>query len=432
MRNLSLFSFVCLMFLATGSLFAAETVDPGWPEFRGPLGDGHGVASGLAQEWSETENVKWKTELANKGWSSPVVLDGKVWVTAATTKGNDFFAIGLDVATGKIEHNLKLFHSDDPEPLGNSVNCYAAPSAVAEPGRVYIHFGSYGTACLDSKTGKLIWERKDLECQHYRGPGSSPIMFENLLVLTFDGVDVQYVVALDKMTGKTVWKTDRTTDFQDLDENGVPKREGDFRKAFSTPLIIDVAGKPQLLSVASKVVYSYEPLTGKEIWHVLLPGYTTAPRPVFANGIAYVGTGHGDTQIWEVRTDGLGDVTKSHVGWKFSGRNAPTIPSQVLVDGLLYVIANNGIATCLDVATGKEVWSERLGGNYLASPIYADGRLYFCSQQGKTSVVKPGRKYELLASNKLDSGFLASPSAVGKSLFLRTKTHLYCVELGAK
>ncbi|MEI6809924.1 MAG: PQQ-binding-like beta-propeller repeat protein, partial [bacterium] len=225
------------------SLLIFTTARADWPDFRGPTGDGHVTAAdankpiGLPLKWSETENVKWKTEIPFRGWSTPVVMDNQIWMTTATLEGNDFFAVCVDATTGRILFNEKLFHCDKPEPLGNNVNCYASPSPVIEPGRVYVHFGSYGTACLDTSNAKIIWKRDDLPCRHFRGPGSSLVLFENLLILTMDGIDLQYMVALDTKTGKTVWKTDRTAVWNDLDPDGKPHKEGDFRKAYSTPLI---------------------------------------------------------------------------------------------------------------------------------------------------------------------------------------------------
>ncbi|HUT36332.1 MAG TPA: PQQ-binding-like beta-propeller repeat protein [Planctomycetota bacterium] len=416
-----------LLFLA----HAAAGAD--WPEFRGPRGDGHAAAAadakplGLPLRWSEKDNVAWKTAVPHRGWSTPVVLGGQVWLTTATTDGHDFFALCVDAATGKILFNERLFHADNPEPLGNNVNCYGSPSPAIEPGRVYIHFGSYGTACLDTATFKVLWERKDLSCRHYRGPGSSVVLFENLVILTFDGVDVQYLTALDKKTGQTVWKTDRTTDFNDLDGQGKPTREGDFRKAFSTPLVFDAGGKPQMISPGSKACYSYDPRTGKELWKVRHTAHTAVVRPLFSHGLAIFCTGLGGPALWAVRPDGEGDVTKTHVAWKFA-EGAPRTPSPIVVGDLLYMVDDGGQATCLEVVTGKAVWKERIGGNYAASPIHADGRLYFSSQQGKTTVLKPGRTFEVLATNTLDGGFMASPAVAGKALILRTKTHLYRIE----
>jgi len=413
-------------FLACGAAGA------GWPEFRGPFGNGHAAPpgarpAGLPLRWSETENVRWKTAIPHRGWSTPVVLGGQVWLTTATTDGRDFFAICLDAATGRIVFNQRLFHADDPEPLGNNVNCYASPSPAIEPGRVYVHFGSYGTACLDTATRKVLWQRTDLPCRHYRGPGSSVVLYRDLVILTFDGVDAQYLAALDKKTGRTVWKTHRTTQWNDLDANGQPKREGDFRKAFSTPLVFEVGGQPQMVSPGSKACYAYDPRTGEELWKVRHTAHTAVLRPVFAGGLAIFCTGLGGPQLWAVRPDGRGDVTATHVAWKARAR-APRTPSPIVVDDLLYVVSDDGLATCLEVATGREVWRQRLGGNYAASPIYADGRLYFCSQQGKTTVLRPGRTCRVLATNRLAGGFMASPAVAGRALFLRTRTHLYRIE----
>jgi len=241
-----------------------------WPEFRGPWGDGHVSAPGETKlagfpiHWSETENVKWKTEIPYRGWSTPVVMDSQVWVTTATEDGHDFFALCLDADTGKIQFNEKLFHCDTPEPLGNNVNSYATPSPVIEPGRVYVHFGSYGTACLNTAAAKVVWKRDDLPCRHYRGPSSSPILFENLLILTMDGVNLEYTVALDKNSGRTVWKTDRAVVWNDENDPGQMAKDGDRRKAHSTPLIVKVADKVQMLSAGAKAAYAYDP----RIWSV--------------------------------------------------------------------------------------------------------------------------------------------------------------------
>jgi len=400
----------------------------GWPEFRGPFGNGIAETPGLPLTWSETENVAWKTDIPLQGWSTPVVLEGRVWLTWATPEGHDFHAVGLDAETGKILYDKALFHCEKPDPLGNEVNGYASPSPAIEPGRVYIHFGSYGTACLDTATGNTLWERRDLPCRHFRGPGSSVALFENLVILTFDGSDVQYLAALDKKTGKTVWKTDRTTVWKDLDENGVPKREGDFRKAFTTPLFFDVNGAPQMASLGSYAAFGYDPRTGREIWRAAHNLYSPSSRPVFGNGLIYMVIGRGKSEMWAMRLDGQGDIGETQVVWKAQGDCVPQEPSALLVDGLLYLLSNNGAFTCFEADKGTQVWSEKLGGQYMASPIFAAGRIYVCSTQGKTSVLKAGRTFERLAENRLDAGFMASPAVVGNTLFLRTKAALYRIE----
>src|SRR5688572_30652370 len=413
--------------------FGQLTTRANWPEFRGPTGDGHVSAKtqkvGLPLHWSETNNIKWKTEIPCKGISTPVIMDGRVWLTTATVDGHDFFAICVDAESGKVRFNEKLFHSENPESLGNgaSMNSYATPSAVIEPGRVYVHFGSFGTACLDSSLGKVIWKRDDLPCRHYRGPASSPVLFENLLILTMDGVDLQYHVALDKKTGKTVWKTDRSVAWNDEHVPGQMAKDGDLRKAHSTPLIVTAAGKPQMLSAGAKAAYGYDPRTGRELWKVQYNDWSVAPRPLFDKGLAFVVTGLTKKELWAVKTDGQGDVTDTGVVWKLKTR-VGKYASPILVDGLIYTAAEESFITCLEAATGQTVWTERVPGKYAASPIYADGRLYFFSQEGATLVIKPGRTLEALATNTLANGCMASPAVSGKALFVRTKTHLHRIE----
>jgi len=406
-----------------------------WPDFRGPHGDGHVSAPGDTQphglplHWSETNNIKWKTEIPYRGWSTPVIMNGQVWITTATEEGNDYYAICVDEQSGKILFNEKVFHTDNPEPLGNgaSMNSYATPSCVIEPGRVYVHYGSAGTACLDTKTGKTIWQRTDLPCRHYRGASASPVLFENLLILTFDGADLQYTAGLDKQTGATLWKTNRSVAWNDESSPDPMTRDGDHRKSHGVPLIANVSGKPQLISVGAKASYGYDPRTGDELWRVEYNDWSSAPRPLYDQGLAFIVTGLTKKEMWAVKTDGHGTVTDTNVVWKLNN-HIGKYASPLLVDGLIYTAADESFVTCIEAATGKVVWSERIGGKYAASPIYADGRLYFFSQDGTATVLKPGRTFEVLATNKLDDGFMASPAADGKSLYLRTKTHLYRVE----
>ncbi len=302
---------ISALMLLAAVLIAQQVVQADWPQFRGPSGDGYVSAKGetkaigLPLQWSETQNVKWKTEIPHRGWSTPVVMGGKVWLTTATLDGHDFFVICVDAETGKTIVDKKLFHSDKPEPLGNAVNAYATPSPVIEAGRVFIHFGSYGTACLDTTDGKVLWERADLPCRHYRGPASSPIIFEDLLILTMDGVDHQYLVALDKKTGKNVWKANRSVAWNDENVPGQMAKDGDLRKAHSTPIIVDVDGKLQLLSGGAKACYAYDPRTGKELWRVQYPkAWSAAPMPLYEKGLAFFITGLGTTELWGLRVNG--------------------------------------------------------------------------------------------------------------------------------
>jgi len=421
MKPLKLLAFLLLIHGLTHA-------EAGWPMFRGPQGDGSVIGSHLPLNWSETNNVIWKTAIPHLGWSTPVVQDNRIWLTSAPKNGEDFFALCVNAKSGRILIEKKLFHSDTPEPLGNAVNCYASPSPAIEPGRVYLHFGSYGTACLDATTGEVIWKRDDLKCRHYRGPGSSPILYRDSLILTFDGVDLQYVIALDKHTGKTIWKTDRAIEWKDLDEKGQPKRDGDFRKGFTTPLVIDVGGKEQLISPASSTLFAYEPGTGKEIWRTQNTSHTPAVSPIFANGLVLAVTGHGAEEMLAIRPDGKNDVTDSHVAWRVAGKDVPLTPSPVTLNGLLYMLSDQGALNCIEIETGKTLWQENLRGSYLASPIQDGERIYLFSLSGKTTVIRASRTFEKLAENNLESGFMASPAIAGDALILRTKTHLYRIE----
>jgi outer membrane protein assembly factor BamB len=406
-----------------------------WPQFRGPSGDGHVLPAGskdrigLPLDWSETNHVKWKTEIPHRGWSSPVVLGGQVWLTTATIEGREFFGIAVDAATGRIQYSEKLFGCEKPEPLGNNVNCYATPTPAIEPGRVYLHFGSYGTACLDTGTKQVLWKRDDLRCRHYRGPASSPVLYKNTVILTMDGADLQYLVALDKKTGKTVWKTDRSVAWNDEDIPDQMTRDGDRRKAHSTPLIVQVNGKPMMLTAGAKAAYGYGPEDGRELWRVQYNAWSAAPVPVYdeKSGLALFITGLGKTELLAVRVDGQGDVTDTHIAWRTDAMVAKTA-SPLLIDGLFYMVSDDAMLTCLEAATGKQIWRQRIGGNYSASPIFADGQMFFFNQQGRASVIKPGRTFELTGTNVLANGFMASPAVSGKAFFLRSKTHLYRVE----
>jgi outer membrane protein assembly factor BamB len=397
--------------------------DSSWPEFRGPTGDGRSSAPELPLAWSETENVVWKVAIHDRGWSTPVVWRDQVWLTTATEDGRKMFAMCVDRRDGKILQDLKLFDVESPQPLGNDVNGYASPSPAIEEGRVYIHFGSYGTAAIDTASGHTLWERRDLPCNHFRGPGSSPIIFRDFLILTMDGFDEQYLVALEKSTGKTVWRTNRSYPFGDLD--------GDLRKAYSTPLIVEAAGQLQMVSSSAKATYSYDPLTGRELWRIRYDGFSNASSPIQGQGLIYINTGFSKADFWAVRPDGRGDVTESHVVWKCV-HSVPLKPSAVLAGDLIFMVNDSGIASCLEARTGEAAWRERLGGHYSASPIFAAGRIYCSSEEGKTVVLKPARSFEILATNSLESGFMASPAVAGKSLFLRTKQHLYRIEEGGR
>lgn len=381
--------------------------------------------------------MKWKTPIHGRAWSSPVILGNQVWLTTATEDGRELFAICVDRDSGKIVHDLKLFEVEKPQ-FAHKFNTYGSPTPVIEQGRVYITFGSPGTACLDTGNGKVLWQRRDIVCNHFRGAGSSPILFGDLLIMNYDGSDHQFILALDKKTGRTVWEQKRSIDFKDLGPDGKPEADGDWRKAFATPHLAMLDGQPVVLSQGAKAVYAYEPKLGRELWRVEeRTSHSGSTRPVVGHGLVFVNSGWSSGQILALRPGRNGEVIDANsdvltngplqLAWK-TKRNVPKKPSLQLVDDLLFSIDDGGVASCLDATTGVEVWRERIGGNYSASPLVSGNRLYFFSEEGKATVVAASRKFEKLAESSLADGFMASPAAGGEALYLRTKSALYRIE----
>lgn len=426
----------CVAAVCGGGWTAADE----WPQFRGPDSNGHARAKGLPKEWSESKNIVWKTAILGRGWSSPVVSGDRIWLTTAIQEqpteeykakklaeapnpdgleiagSVSLRAVCVSLSSGKLLHDVELFYVDAPQPI-HSQNSYASPSPVLRDGRLYCHFGTYGTACLDAASGKIVWKNQQLTLDHQNGPGASPILWKNLLIATCDGIDVQYIAALDAGSGKLVWKTSRS---------GELNESPPLRKAYGTPLVVHEGGREQLISPAADWVYSYDPATGQELWKAKYGklGFSNAPQPVVVGGRAFICTCFMESSLLSVRLDGSGDVSQSHIEWRYD-KQMPRMPTPIAVDGLLYIVNDGGVATCLEASSGDVVWRERIGGNFCASPIYADGCLFFSNREGETTVVRPGETFEKLAVNRLDGAFYATPAVVGRSLILRTDTHLY-------
>jgi hypothetical protein len=389
-----------------------------WPEFRGPTVDGHALVAGLPLTWSETEHIAWKTPIHDLGWSSPVVWQKQIWLTTAREDGSQLFAVCVDRDSGQIVHDVKVFDVAKPDHVA-TVNSYASPTPAVDEQHVYVHYGTYGTACLDRNTAQIVWTRRDLNCDHHEGPGSSPILFEKLLIVHVDGRDVQYIIALDKNTGETAWKSDRSVDYSQYSDN--------MRKAFCTPTVIDLGTRLELISPAAKAIFGYDPRTGEELWKVRHDGWSNVPRPVFGHGLVFIVNDFDRPQLYAIRPGGDGDVTDSHIAWQMR-QGVPAQPSLLLIGPYLYGVTDLGVALCLNATTGEQVWKERLGGSFTASPIYANGRIYYFGQDGATSVIAPGGEYEVLATNTLDGELKATPAVADGAIFLRTRTHLYRIE----
>lgn len=408
-----------LIFFSSPDLRSAD-----WPQFRGPDGQGHSEAKGIPVQWSEEKNITWKTAVPGQGYSSPVIAGNQIWMTSSQEGGKSLHAVCLDKITGKLLHDVEVLGTEDAGPK-HRLNGYASPTPVLDGKHVFVHFGPRGTACLDS-AGKIIWKNIQFEFNVIQGAASSPILHGDLLILTCDGIDHQFIVALDKYTGKLKWKQPRA--HLEAAAKVTNPDHGVNKMAYSTPLIQTINGKPQLICSGAFHSAAYNPATGKELWWFPYTGYSIVARPSYGNGLFYV--------VGSIRQDhfcvfavkpGQGELKADQRVWQFS-TGIGHVPSPILVGKELYVVSDGGVAACLDALNGKELWRERLGGNQDASPIEIRGRIYFCNREGKTTVIAASRQFNKLASNQLKGVFKASPAIADGALFLRSDTHLYRIE----
>lgn len=431
-------SLAFLLLLTSGTARAAD-----WPEWRGPGQQGQApAASGLPLTWSETENVAWKTPLPGRGHSTPVIEGDRIWLTTAletpaapedakarlaeNTGGQPLtllekvwlHALCLDRNTGTIIHDVPLIKQEKPQWV-HKLNSYASPTPVIADGKVFAHFGAYGTAALDAASGKVLWTNLDpgLVVMHENGPGSSPVVWKDKLIFHLDGSDRQFIAALDTADGHIVWKTARTGKLSDNPQ---------LRKSYATPLFFPLPdGSTELISPAADWLYAYDPASGRERWKVSYGhlGFSNVSRPVTGHGMLFVPTCFMKSKLLAFTYDGRQAPKRV---WELT-RSMPNQPSPLLIDEEIYLVDDRAVATCVDARTGQVHWQERLGGggNVSASPVAADGKIYVVTQEGKTHVLKPGKSCEVLAENQLEGALMASPVPVGKSLYLRTEHALY-------
>lgn len=392
-----------LLVAISNAAIAAES----WTQFRGPGGQGQAPQAAPPVAWSDAENVRYKTAIPGLGWSSPAVIGGQIWLTTSIDEQGSLRAVCVDRASGEMVHNVEVFKKDD---LGRiaSKNSHASPTPIVDGQHVYVHYGAHGTACL-TDAGEIVW-KQELKYDHRHGPGGSPVLWNDLLIVACDGPDEQYLVALDKRSGKVRWKIDH---------------EG--QQAYSTPLVLKVNGAEQLITARGDAIVAYAPASGKELWRVSHGGHSVVPRPVAAGGLVYCCTGYWNPSLLAIRPDGSGNVTDTHVAFSVR-RGVPHNPSPIVVKDRLYLVSDLGILTCVNATTGKEVWRERLSGNFSASPTLAGGKIYWLAEDGTMYIIAPGDEYSLVATNRVDGRTLASPAFVGTAMYLRTDTHLYRIE----
>lgn len=396
--------------VALGKLLSIPLLAEDWPQFRGPSGQGVSAEQGLPLEWSDSKNIRWKASIPGEGWSSPVISGNRIWLTTAGDQGHSLRVLALDAGSGRITLDRELFRIEDAGPGIHKKNSFASPTPILDGDRVYVHFGFYGTACV-STAGDILW-KQTLKYSPQHGPGGSPALADGLLIMSCDGFDHQFVAALDAATGKVRWKTNR----------------GKGSQAYTTPLVIDAAGTSQVISPGAHHAYAYETKTGKELWYIEYgSGFSNVPRAVWAHGLVYICSGFFQPVLFAVRPDGRGNVTQSHVAWSYP-RAVPLTPSPIVVGDELFMVSDNGIATCLDAKSGKLNWQQRISGNYSASPVSADGRIYFLSEEGVCTVIAPAKEYRELARNTIGERTLASIAVSGKAIYLRTDRHLYRIE----
>lgn len=423
-------------YIGASTLVAADESSP-WPEFRGPSGNGHAEAHKLPSTWSEKANVGWKTALPGRGWSSPIIARNSIWMTTAvesepTAKQLEraknagdpalrpageisLRVVSVDMNSGNLLLDRELFAESNPDPI-HSLNSFASPTPVYSDGYLYCHFGANGTACVNTENGETLWQNRNLRIRHENGPGSSPIVWRDLLIFHCDGSDQQYIVALQKLTGDIAWKASRTGKMNDNPQ---------LKKAYGTPLIVSIDDKPVLLSPAADWLYAYDPESGRELWKLSYnaQGFSIVPRPVAGHGMLFFSTSFMQAEILAVKLDG----EQPEIAWR-TKKQAPQMPSPLLVGDELYFVSDRGIATCVDARSGRLHWSERLGGNFCSSPLYADGKIFVGNREGSVFVLSPGKSYRLLATNQLDGALMASPIAIGHALFIRTDSAIYRIE----
>ena len=404
--------------------FAQNTSN--WTHFRGSNMDGHAGVKTAPLHWSDSTNVEWKVPVKGLGWSSPVIFGDQIWLTSAATDGKKFYTLCYDLKTGKLLSEKTIFTASDPQRI-HGTNSYATPTPCIEAGFVYVHYGTFGTACINTNNFEVVWKREDMPCDHMQGPASSIILHKNMLIVHLEGTEDPYVAALDKKTGQTLWKSIRPKEIYDT-------LQPVFRKSYQTPIVIEANGRELLISNGSFMCFAHDVNTGEVIWTVEYGYDSTVSQPLYWDGLVYVNSGWVFidnvpffTRQYAVDPTGKGDVTKTHVKWIYEDL-VPQIPTPVIVDGKMYMVHDRGMASCIDAKTAKLIWKHELKGNFNSSPVYAAGNIYFTNVKGECTIIKPGDTFQLVAENNIGETVKAVPAFVNDKMVLRTEKFLYLIK----
>jgi outer membrane protein assembly factor BamB len=404
-----------LLVVSVGVALVGSTGAEDWPGWRGPRSDGTVTEAGFPLTWTAKDNVRWKTELAGTGHSSPVVSRGKVFVAGCVEAEKKRVLYCVDRATGKIVWEKAAVVSDLEKK--HNENSWASSTPAADGERVYITFldkPHLRVFCYDH-AGNIVWEKSPGEFHSQHGFCSPPMLYKDLVIVNGDqdapkGLTA-YIVAFDKKTGEEKWRADRPTRL----------------RSYCPPVVINAAGKTQLVLTGSKCVASYDPDTGKQNWIINGPTEQFVSSMVLHDGVLLMTAGFPEHWVMAIDPSGSGNVTKSHVLWS-KQKEGGYVPSPVAHDGKLFLVDDRGVASCWDVKTGKQHWKERLSGKgHHASAVAADGRVYFTSDEGVTFVLKASADYEVLAQNPLGERVFSSPAFSDGEIFLRGAKHLWCV-----
>jgi outer membrane protein assembly factor BamB len=422
MRYHSYLFIITLIFL---SFSGCNKPEYNWTHFRGSDLNGHARVKSAPLNWDESSNIVWKVPVKGLGWSSPVVYGDQIWLTSADRNGKEFYTLCFDFETGQLLDEKLIFTRNNPQRI-HSTNSYATPTPCIEKGFVYVHFGTFGTACIDTRTFEVVWKRDDLPCEHMQGPASSPVIYKEMLILHLEGTEDPYVASLNKRTGELIWTSVRPAEIYD-------PIQPVYRKSYQTPIIIDVNRRKLMISNSAFMCFAHDVYTGEVVWTVEYGYDSTVSMPLFHNGIVYVNSGWiflenkpSFTRQYAIDPSGEGDVTDTHVKWIYEDE-VPQIPTPVIVDNRMYMVHDRGMVTCLDLKTGNPVWKEQLSGNFNSSPVYAGGNIYFINVRGDCTIIEPADTFRLIAGNSIGETVKAVPAFVRDRMILRTEKNLIMI-----